>query len=325
MTPATLQLQGLAWLSLSTARRDLGDFKGSLEAASNAEKNMRKIIGSGTLVEEASIGLSTALGYQGTILGQGGAYDRAIAKLTEAATLLEPRASTKTPMLLQRLGQVDNSWANCLRFGGGGTPAALGAAGRRYRQSIDAYGRVVETLKPDDPARTVCRDWQARILSNLALFVAVDLKDINQGVVLAEQAAELARGLVRDFPSEIDGLDCLASCVTNVGEIRMELKNLEAARSLHAEALGLYERLASRVPENLDFRWGVAMAASSLGQSFMDGPGEDLPRAKSLLQRAANLFDKLSAESSGNAGLAENAALNRQRLAELEKRLHPAP
>jgi tetratricopeptide (TPR) repeat protein len=316
--PATRSLQGLAWLSLSAARRDLGQPKEALEAAENAETILRQLIVANVQVDEASLRLATALGYQGTLLGQAGKFAEAMSKLAEADGLLETRVNDETPVPLERLGHVHNVWGNCLRFGGGGTPAMLEAAERHYRASVDAFGRAARSLPTS-------RDWQARTLSNLALFLGEDLHRPDEAIRLAEQAAGLARGLVRDFPEDLDSRECLASCLTNVADLRTPLGDVAAVRPLYFDALALYERLYLQVPDSAEFRWSVAMAASNLGHSLMSAPGEDIPKAAEHLQRADLLYRQLVEKSPENQELARYVALNRQWMDELQKRRRPPP
>ena len=316
--PATRRLQGMAWLSLSTARRDLGQRKEALEAAENAERIMRGLIAEHVLVEESSVALAGALGYEGTILGQAGKFDAAMIKLAEAAELLEPRASDQTPTFLERLGHVHNSWANCLRFGGGGTPASLKATESHYREAVRAFGRAAGSL-------TTSRDWQARTLSNFALFTGENLQQPDQAVALAEEAAGLARGLVQDFPDDLDSRECLASCLTNVADLRLLRGEVVAVRPFYVDALALYGRLSLQVPENAEFRWSMAMAESNLGNSFLSPPDLDLAKAADHLQRAEILYRPLVEKSPENKDLADYAALNRQRLDALERQRRPAP
>ena len=316
--PATRQLQGMAWLSMSKARNELGGPKEALEAARDAERIMRRLIAENRLVDQATMALATALSYEGPILGQAGKFAEAMAALDESARLLEPRATEEAPSVLERLAHVHNNWGNCLRFGGGGTPVAFEAADAHYRTAVEIFGRAGRMMPS-------CRDWQARSLSNLALFVAESLKRPEEAAGLAQQAADLAGGLAREFPDELDSRECLASCLTNVGDIDLLLGRVEAARLGFNQALALYERLSLQVPENAEFRWSVAMAESNLGNCLMIAPGDDLARAGERLRRAEGVYVQLVKQSPENQDLANYAAINRQRIEALEAKGKPRP
>ena len=315
--PATRNLQGLAWINLTTIRRELGDFKGALGAAANAEQIFRELGVAPEFQGEASVGLGTASSFAGTILGQGGKTDEGIAALSQAARLLEPYAREDRPMILERLGHTHNNWASSLRFSGKG-PDAIRAADRHYREAVRYFGRAA-------PSLPTCRDWQARTLSNLALLVEDGLKRPEEAIKLAEQAVDLAKGLFEEFPKDIDSRECLAACLTNVAEIGMKYRDPAASLPTFREALALYEKLMLQVPESFEFRWDVAMGLSNVGHALSFGPSGDWPRAADLFRQADALYQMLVKEAPETADLARYVSENRERLEKLEAKPRPAP
>ena len=315
--PATRNLQGLAWDNLAVIRRELGDFKGAMEATANAEGIFRELSLAHEFQGEASVGLGTASGYKGAILGQGGKFDEGIAALSEAARLLEPYARDDRPLLFERLGHVYNNWANCLRFGGKDA-AASEAADHHYRQSIEYFERGARFFP-------TCRDWHARVLSNLALFVEDKFKRPDEAMKLARQAADLARGLWKDFPKDIDSRECLATCLTNVADFQLRQGDPAGSTPLFREALALYEQLTLQVPESFEFRWDVAMAESNIGLALASGPSGDWPRAAESCRKAAAIYKGLVKQAPENADLVRYSAENRSRLDAIEVKQRSTP
>ena len=314
--PPTRQLQGLAWINLSRIRRDLGHYPEALAAARRGGVVFRRLLGAGQLRAEAEVGLGTALGFEAAMLGMGGKTPEAIAAAQEAVGLLQPH-SASAPAILERLAHVRNNWANTLRFGVR-TPAAFAEADQLYRQAVADFAGGAATLR-------TCRDWEARTLSNRALLLGEALKRPAEAIPLGLEAVKVARELVPGHEDDIDGLDCLATCLTNAGEFELKHGDATQATAMFREVLQLYEKLAARVPSSADFRWGVAMTLSNLGQALLQGRTPDPAAAVDMFRRAEEIYRKLVAEVRGDDQLADHAAANRERLLAAEAGLRSQP
>ena len=313
--PATRNLQGLAWTNLAKIRRDLGKLPAALAAAQSAVAIFRNLVDVAGFQRQANIGLSTALSSEATMLGHAGKLDEAIVALTEAADRLGPLARDDTPALLERLGHIHNNWATCLRFGGK-APSSYPAAENHYEQAVDFFRRGAGALR-------TCRDWQARTLGNLALFVEDAMQQPTKAIDFGRQAVAIAEALVKDFPKEIDSRECLASSLTNLGGLEMKHGDPTLAIPMLRESLALFEGLAAQVPSNFDFRWNVAMALSDLGQSQTIGPTPNSPEALKLLRRAEMLYKGLTADSPSNAELQRYVEENDKRIKAIEAQEKP--
>jgi tRNA A-37 threonylcarbamoyl transferase component Bud32/tetratricopeptide (TPR) repeat protein len=315
---ATRNLQGMAWNSLTVIRQALGRRDGALESSERAEAVFRDLrTRNPELLVEASMGLGTALSHQGTMLGQGGKFDDAIAKLVEAANLFEglARAGIGGVILFERLGHAHNSWANGIMYKAGDAADAetIRAIEGHYRESVRWF-------EAGAAASPICRDWQARTLSNLALFLAKTRPGPDDAIAVAIQAADLARGLVLDFPADLDSRECLATCLTNVAEIRKDHGDPAGSAPMFRETLALYERLLLQVPDSFEFRWCVAMATSNLAHAQALGPAKGWPSAAESFRRADVLYQDLIKLNPGNTDLARYSAENIARRNALEAR-----
>jgi serine/threonine-protein kinase len=309
---ATREQQALAWNSLAVIRRDFGQDADALTAARQAEAIFRDLAGRPDRPASARAGLATALSHQGALLGQRGELTEAILALNEADRLLTELLAEggEAPALRYRLAHVHNNWANCLRRAMQ-PPAAVA----HYREGIAHF----DALAKAQPAELGYRDWHARTLSNLALLYAeMGHKEEARGA--SRDAVAVARRLAAAFPGEIDSRDCLATCLSNEGELRLGQPDAAAALPVLGEAKELYEGLSRQVPASFEYRWGRAMAESNVGAALASGPKEGWPQAAEHYRRADTMYQELRKANPDNEELKLYVEENRKRRQELEER-----
>jgi serine/threonine-protein kinase len=309
---ATREQQALAWNALAVIRRDFGQDADALKAARQAEAIFRDLAGRPDRPASARAGLATALSHQGALLGQRGELTEAIRALDEADRLLTELLAEggDAPALRYRLAHVHNNWANCLRRAKQ-PPEAVA----HYRQGVAHF----DALARAQPAELGPRDWHARTLSNLALLYAeMGRKEEARGA--SREAVAVARRLAADFRGEIDGRDCLATCLSNEGELQLGQADTTAALPVLGEAKELYEGLSRQVPASFEYRWGLAMAGSNVGAALAGGPRAGWPQAAEHYRRADTMYQELLKANPNNEELKLYVEENRKRWQELEAR-----
>jgi tetratricopeptide (TPR) repeat protein len=338
--------QGWAWNGWARVRRELGHDAEALEAAGKAERIFRVLTDPPRSAATARSGLATALSHKGTLLGLQGKYPEALADLEQAAQLIEQiiEEGPADAALKFRLAQVYNSQANCYMRMIEGVERGKDEDRRRlhekalerYRQAIRAAAALLE----GGPSELRFGDWYARTLCNYALLVFSTEPKKGPGTTEAqlreqeralkaealrktEEATAVARGLRKNFPDAPDGRECLAVCLTNLGEIRRELGDRDGALPVLQEAHDLYAGLQEQAPRSFEYRWGVAMAISNLGSVLAAGTPEERKRAAAHYQDADRLYKLLEKENPSNSELRTYARDNRERWDELKREPPP--
>jgi hypothetical protein len=114
----------------------------------------------------------------------------------------------------------------------------------------------------------------------------------------------------REIADEFLKLDARATCRNNLGEA-LELGRRPAeAEAIFRQALGDYRTLADRFPDDVDYRWGVAMALTNLA-AVVDHQGRPV-EAIGPVEEAAKLFADLSAKLSKNEAFQGHRSKNEQ-------------
>ena len=106
-------------------------------------------------------------------------------------------------------------------------------------------------------------EWDARTRSNLGLVLA-GLGRIDESVATQTEAAQMARHVVETLPDEIQLLDLLSTCETNLGQALQKAGRLDDAKRVFLAALPPYQQLAVQFPEETEFHWEVAMVQTYL-------------------------------------------------------------
>ena len=137
------------------------------------------------------------------------------------------------------------------------------------------------------PAKPHYIEWQARTMSNLGLILANTGK-IEAAVATQREAVAAAEQITDEFLK----LDALATCRNNLAEALESAKDPAEAEPIFRQALADYRTLASRFPNDIDYRWSVAMVLTNIA-AVADQRGR-AREALDLVEEAAKLFVNLS-------------------------------
>jgi serine/threonine protein kinase len=153
----------------------------------------------------------------------------------------------------------------------------------RYREAL----ALLTVLRRESPANPRYAEWEARTKSNLGLILA------RTGSVKA--AIELQRDAVAVAEQISDGflrLDALATCRNNLAEALTYAQRSAEAEPVFREALKDYRLLATRFPNDVDYRWSVALVLSNIA-ALADQRGR-YKEAFALVDESKMIFDDLS-------------------------------
>jgi eukaryotic-like serine/threonine-protein kinase len=163
------------------------------------------------------------------------------------------------------------------------------AAIARYREALELIA-ALRGESPDNPRYT---EWEARTTSNLGLILAGTGKT-EAAVVAQRQAVALAEQVADDFFR----FDALATCRNNLAEALEQARRPAEAETVLRLSLRDYQGLATRFPNDVDYRWGVAMASSNLAAVVLR---QDRPReARELIEEAGKIYDELKTALGNN-------------------------
>jgi tetratricopeptide (TPR) repeat protein len=169
----------------------------------------------------------------------------------------------------------------------------------RYREALE----LLAPLRREAPSNPRYAEWEARTKSNLGLILA-ETKKI-QAAIEAQREAVTVAGQVSD---EFLRLDALATCRNNLGEALELGRRFPESELVFRQSLNDYKSLASRFPNDIDYRWGVAMALTNVAAVAVEqGRHEE---AAGLLEESRKLFDDLSPRLGKNSNFQEHLAKN---------------
>jgi tetratricopeptide (TPR) repeat protein len=169
----------------------------------------------------------------------------------------------------------------------------------RYRKALD----LLAPLRKDAPSNPRYAEWEARTKSNLGLILA-ETHEITAAIATQREAVVVAEQVADEFLR----LDALATCRNNLGEA-LELAQLfrESELVFH-QSLNDYRSLASRFPNDVDYRWGVAMTLTNIAADavHLGRPKEALE----LLDESSRIFDDLSEKLGKKSEFRQHRAKN---------------
>ena len=161
-----------------------------------------------------------------------------------------------------------------------------------YREAL----AILDGLCKESPANPHYPEWQARTTSNLGLILT-DTGKIEEAIETERKAVTVAEHITDTFLK----LDALATCRNNLAEALEYAKRPAEAEPIFRQALGDYRTLASRFPNDIDYRWSVAMVLTNIA-AVADQRG-GTKEALGLVDEAAKLFVSLSAALGANREL----------------------
>jgi serine/threonine-protein kinase len=171
----------------------------------------------------------------------------------------------------------------------------------RYREALT----LISALRSQYPANPRYTEWEARTTSNLAL-VLTETGKIEDGIATQRRAVALAEQIADDFLR----LDALAMCRNNLGEALEQAKRPAEAEAIFRSVLKDYRTLADRFPNDMDYRWGVAMASTSLADVVLQ---QDRPKdASELIEQAGKIFDDLEKPLGANPEFRQHHEKNKR-------------
>ncbi len=154
---------------------------------------------------------------------------------------------------------------------------------------VARYGEalaLLASLRKDDPAHPRYTEWEARTKSNLGLILAETGK--TEAAIATQREAVAAAEQISD---EFLRLDALAACRNNLAEALEHAQHPAEAEPVFRQSLRDYQTLASRFPDDIDYRWGRAMVLTNIAAVVV----QDRPKeALGLIEEAGKLFEDLS-------------------------------
>jgi tetratricopeptide (TPR) repeat protein len=165
----------------------------------------------------------------------------------------------------------------------------------RYREAL----ALIAALRSEAPAQPRYSQWGAVTTSNLGLMLSGSGKT-DAAIAALREAVALATQVSDEFLR----LDAGATCRNNLGEALEQAKRLTEAETVFRQSLGDYRALASRFPNDVDYRWGVAMTATSLANVLLQ---QNRPKeARDLIEESAKLYDDIAKKLGTNADFHQN-------------------
>jgi tetratricopeptide (TPR) repeat protein len=166
----------------------------------------------------------------------------------------------------------------------------------RYQEAL----ALIAALRSESPANPHYIEWGARTTSNLGLILAGTGKN-EEAVAIQRQAVSLAEQVADEFLQH----DALATCRNNLAEALGQAKRHAEAETVFRQSLKDYRALADRFPNDVDYRWGVAMALTNLAgvvleqgrakdaREPIEESGQDLRRAQEGARNQCRLPEEL--------------------------------
>ena len=195
--------------------------------------------------------------------------------------------------------------ANCHRYLGeeSDKQGDTEGAAREYRAAELAYCRRHRRCAVTGEAsagKLRHREWLSLFWGNLGELHAArsDMdkpsKRVAAGKAL-QNALRIARELNREKRNATFVQNCLATACLNHGDylLKSELRPADAVAELD-QARILYDRLYDRHPDEVDYRWGQALARGSLGMAYLQMKSTGPARIE--LEQAAGHYDLLVAD-----------------------------
>ena len=165
----------------------------------------------------------------------------------------------------------------------------------RYREAL----ALIAALRSEAPASPRYTEWEARTMSNLGLILAGTGKT-EAAIAAQRQAVDLAEHVADEFLR----LDALAMCRNNLAEALEQAKRPAEAEAIFRESLTNYRALAGRFPNDVDYRWGVAMALTNLAGVVLQQ--DRVKDASELIEESGKIFDDLIKTLGANAHFKEH-------------------
>jgi serine/threonine-protein kinase len=207
-------------------------------------------------------------------------------------------------LIKERPGDQDTRYQLALATGNLGNFAMASdpdAAIARYREAL----AQIEDLRREAPADSRFTAWAARTTSNLGLIQAATRKT-DASVETQRQAVTLAE----QVPDEFLKLDALAMCRNNLGEALDLAGRAADAEPIFRQTLEDYRSLTRRFPNNVDYRWGVAMSLTNLaGVVLKQGRAKE---AGDVIEEASPIFEAVKPSLENNADFQDHYQKHRQ-------------
>jgi serine/threonine-protein kinase len=282
----------------------LGAIPQAVESARRAEAVLAAVVPS----YEARRALANARKQLGVLGNTAGDPAGGLKKTQDAATLYQA-------LLREKPGDQDVRFQLALatvNLGNYAMQQNPDVAIARYKEAL----ALLAQLRKDGPSNSHYAEWEARTKSNLGLILA-ETKKIEAAIEAQREAVAVAERV----PDEFLRLDALATCRNNLGEALELGRHLRESDLTFRQSLNDYRSLASRFPNDVDYRWGVAMVLTNIA-AVADQQGR-LDEAVGLLEESKKLFDDLSPKLGKNSNFQEHLTKN-TRLREAV-RLHRSP
>ena len=101
-------------------------------------------------------------------------------------------------------------------------------------------------------------------------------------------------------------VNALATCRNNLGEVLELAKCPVEAELVFRLALEEYRKMAGRFPNDVDYRWGVAMALTNLAAVIVEQDRRE--DARRLIEESKKIFNDLSGKLGKNSEFQEHLA-----------------
>ena len=174
---------------------------------------------------------------------------------------------------------------------------------------------ILAFLRHEAPAHQRYAEWEARTKSNLGLDLGRNRQD-RGGRRHRREAVTAAEQVFDKFLR----LDVLATCRNNLGEVLESARRFVEAEAIFRLALDDYRTLTSRFPNDVDYRWSVAMVLTNIA-SVVHHQARD-EEARQLLDESKKIFGELTASQGANAAFQRHVAKNASVLQAVQRQLN---
>jgi tetratricopeptide (TPR) repeat protein len=265
----------------------LGQIPQAVETARHAESVLSAL----PPTFEARLALANARKQLGVLNFNAGRPDEGLEKTQEAVALYQSLVRERPDDQDVRF-QLVLATVNLGNFAMSRDPD--GAIGR-YREAL----LMLAALRKGASISPHIAEWQAITTSNLGLVLAQTGKP--EAAIAAQREAVAAAEQVTD---EFLRVNALATCRNNLGEVLEHAKRPVEAELVFRLALDDYRKIAGRFPNDVDYRWGVAMALTNLAAVIVEQDRHE--DARRLIEESKKIFNDLSGKLGKNSEFQEH-------------------
>ncbi len=259
----------------------LGDFSHAVESARRADV----ILSSLPRTFEARLALANTRKQLGVLGFSDGKLDEGLEQ-TKGAVVLYQSLVRERPDDQDVRFQLALATVNLGNFAMSRDPEGAIA---RYREALG----LLAALQEEASSSPRIAEWQALTTSNLGLMLAQTGKP--DAAIETQREAVAAAEQVTD---EFLRVNALATCRNNLGEALEHADRPAEAEPVFRRALEDYQKVSARFPNDVNYRWDVAMVLTNLAAVIVAQDRHN--EARKLIEESKKIFDDLAGKLGTN-------------------------